>query len=94
MIIFESIIYGLIGAPIGIILGWLTITYYGFYGFDLTSFGEGMKAFGYDPILYFTLENKYYFIYTAYILFATIIGGLYPSRIATKLNPIEAIKAI
>jgi len=94
MIVMESIIYGIIGAPIGILLGYLTISYYGIYGFDLTAFGEGMKAFGYDPILYLTLDSKYYFIYTAYILFATIIGGLYPSRLATKLNPIDAIRAI
>jgi ABC-type antimicrobial peptide transport system permease subunit len=92
--VLESIIYGIIGAPIGILLGYLTISYYGAFGFDLTAFGEGMKTFGYDPILYFTLDTKYYFIYTAYILFATIIGGLYPSRLATKLNPIDAIRAI
>jgi len=94
MIMFESLIYGLIGAPIGVFLGYLTMLYYGNYGFDLTAFGEGMKAFGYDPILYLSLDTKYYFIYTIYILVATFIGGLYPSRIATKLNPIEAIRAI
>jgi len=94
MIMFESLIYGLIGAPIGVFLGYLTMLYYGAYGFDLTAFGEGMKAFGYDPVLYLSLENKYYIIYTIYILVATIIGGLYPSRIATRLNPIDAIRAI
>lgn len=94
MIVMESVIYGAIGAPIGILLGYLTISYYGVYGFDLTSFGEGMKAFGYDPILYLSLDSKYYFMFTAYILFATIIGGLYPSRLATKLNPIDAIRAV
>lgn len=94
MIVLESVIYGLIGAPIGVLLGYLTILYYSIYGFDLTAFGEGMSAFGYDPILYFNLDIKYYFIYTGYILFATIIGGLYPSRLATKLNPITAIRAI
>lgn len=94
MIVFESVIYGLLGAPAGVLLGYLTILYYSIYGFDLTAFGKGMSAFGYDPILYFDLEAKYYFIYTGYILLATIIGGLYPSRLATKLNPISAIKAI
>jgi len=94
MIVSESIIYGIIATPIGVLLGYLTISYYGVYGFDLTAFSKGMKAFGYDPILYLALETKYYFMYTAYILFATIIGGLYPSRLATKLNPIDAIRAI
>lgn len=94
MIVLESVIYGLIGAPIGVLLGYLTISYYNVYGFDLSAFGQGMSAFGYDPILYLSLAPKYYFIYTAYILFATIIGGLYPSRLATKLNPITAIRAI
>ena len=94
MIVLESIIYGLIGAPIGIFLGYLTMQYYGNYGLDLSAFGEGMEAFGYDPIIYLSVEAKYYLIYAVYIIVATIVGGLYPSRIATKLNPIEAIRSI
>ena len=94
MIVLESIIYGLIGAPIGIFLGYLTMQYYGNYGFDLSAFGEGMEAFGYDPIIYLSVDAKYYLIYAIYIIAATIVGGLYPSRIATKLNPIEAIRSI
>ena len=50
MIMFESLIYGLIGAPVGVFLGDLTMMYYGNYGFDLSAFGEGMKAF-YDKML-------------------------------------------
>ena len=94
MIVLESVIYGILGAPIGVLLGYLTIQYYSVYGFDLTAFGEGMSAFGYDPILYLQLDVKYYFYYTGYILVAAIFGGLYPSRLATKLNPISAIRAI
>jgi len=94
MIVLESIIYGLIGAPIGIFLGYLTMLYYGHFGLDLSSFAQGMEAFGYDPIIYLSVEPKYYFIYGVFILVATIIGGLYPSRIATKLNPIDAIRSI
>lgn len=94
MILFESLIYGVIGGPLGILLGYITIQYFARYGFDLSSFGEGMEAFGYDPIIYLYLESKYYCIYTAYILTATFLGGLYPSSIATKLNPITAIRSI
>jgi len=94
MIVLESIIYGIIGAPIGILLGFLTMQYFGAFGLDLSAFGEGMEAFGYDPIIYLSVAPKYYLIYAIYIISATIVGGLYPSRLATRLNPIEAIRSI
>jgi len=94
MIITESFIYGVIGAPIGAFLGYLTVQYFTVVGLDLSSVGEGMAAFGYDPILHFTMDPKYYFIFIAFVLVATVIGGLYPSRMATKLNPVEAIRSI
>ena len=94
MIVFESLVYGIVGGPIGILLGYLTMQYFGNKGFDLSGFGEGLESFGYDPMVYFEIAPQYYIIYTLYILFATFIGGFYPSRIATKLNPIEAIRSI
>jgi len=94
MIVFEYLVYGIVGGPIGILLGYLTMQYFGNKGFDLSGFGEGLESFGYDPMVYFEIAPKYYIIYTLYILFATFIGGFYPSRIATKLNPIEAIRSI
>ncbi|MGB0837984.1 MAG: ABC transporter permease [Flavobacteriaceae bacterium] len=94
MILTESFIYGLIGAPIGAFLGFLTVQYFITVGLDLSSVGEGMAAFGYDPILHFTMDPKYYFIFILFVLVATVLGGLYPSRMATKLNPVEAIRSI
>lgn len=94
MIIFESIIYGIIGGPLGICIGYLTMLYFENYGFDLSSLAQGMEAFGYDPIIYMKVSIKYYFIYTILIVLSTIIGGIYPSRMATSLNPISAIRSV
>lgn len=94
MIIVESIFYGLIGGPIGITAGFITISYFKSYGFDLSSLAQGLEAFGYDPIIYFELDPSNYFIYTTMIIIATIIGAIYPSKLATNLNPIEAIRSV
>lgn len=94
MIIVESIFYGLVGGPVGVLAGYLTIAYFGKYGFDLSSMAEGLEAFGYDPIIYFTLDPSNYFIYTFMVITATIIGAIYPSKMATSLNPISAIRSV
>ena len=94
MIVIESVIYGLIGGPLGLFIGYLTIAYFGANGFDLSSFSDGLEAFGFDSIIYTTVGTKYYFIYTGFILGATMIGAIYPSRMATRLNPISAIRSV
>ena len=94
MIILESLIYGIIGAPIGVGLGYITVQYFTRVGVDLSAVGTGMQAFGYDPVLYFSMDPKYYLIFTLFIVFATLFAGVYPSRLATKLNPVEAIRSI
>ena len=94
MITIESIIYGIIGGPLGMLLGYLLIQYFGQNGLDLSGFSQGMEAFGMESIVYFQMPAKYYFIYGSLIFIASIIGALYPARIATKLNPIDAIKSV
>ncbi|MFY0626920.1 MAG: ABC transporter permease [Reichenbachiella sp.] len=94
MIIFESIIYGAIGGPLGITVGYFTMMYFERFGFDLSSLAQGMEAFGYDPIIYMNVSFKYYIVYTMLIVISTIIGGIYPSRMATRLNPIAAIRSV
>ena len=94
MIILESLIYGIIGAPIGVGLGYITVQYFTRVGVDLSAVGTGMQAFGYDPVLYFSMDPKYYLIFALFIVFATLFAGVYPSRLATKLNPVQAIRSI
>lgn len=94
MIAIESMVYGLVGGPIGVLLGWITTLYYNKNGFDLSSYGDAMEAYGLDTIVYFNLPTQYYFIYAGLIMVATVIGSVYPARIATRLNPIDAIRSI
>ena len=94
MIASESMFYGLIGGPIGVLLGYLSILYFNVNGLDLSAYADGMMEYGLDPIIYFDLPTRYYFIYGGLITFAAFLGGLYPARMATKMNPIDAIRSI
>ncbi|MDB4835119.1 ABC transporter permease [Cyclobacteriaceae bacterium] len=94
MIALESMIYGVIGGPVGVFLGFLSIQYLAINGLDLGSYGKGMEEFGIEKIVYFSLSTDMYFIYGAAITFASFLAGLYPASIATKMNPVEAVRSI
>lgn len=94
MIAFESMIYGLIGGPVGVFIGYLSIQYFGEYGLDLGGYGQGMEEFGIEKMVYFSLAPSLYFTYGLAITFASFLAGLYPARIATKMNPVQAIRSI
>jgi len=94
MIVIETVCLGLIAAPVGLLCGYLTITYYGTYGLDLSAYSEGMEKFGMQDIIYTTLDISKYLTVTVAVAITAVLGALYPARKAIKLNPVEAIRKI
>ena len=94
MIAIESLIYGFVGGPLGVFLGWITIAYFQANGMDLSGYGDAMESYGMEAIVYFQLPVKFYFIYGIAIIGTSLLGSLYPAYLSTKLNPIEAIRSV
>jgi len=94
MVMVETIYLSLIGAPIGLFLGYMIVGYYKRTGVDLTNYSEGLEAFGYASILYPYLEPSVYWIVTIGVIITAILGALYPAWKAVKLNPVEALHKI
>lgn len=94
MIIVETLYLSAVGAPIGLFLGYLIISYLERNGVDLTNYSEGLEAFGYSSTLYPYLETEVYWIVTISVIVTAILGALYPAWKAIKLNPVEALHKI
>ena len=43
MVMFETLFLSLVGMPVGLGLAYLTVTYFGNKGIDLSAFSEGME---------------------------------------------------
>ncbi len=94
MIMIETICLGVVGAPVGLLLGWVTVSYLNHEGVDLTAYSEGLEAFGYDSVLYPYVANEVYMIVTIGVFITAFIGAIYPALKAVRLKPVEALHKI
>jgi len=94
MIVLETLFLGLVATPIGLFLGWITITYFGKTGIDLTAFSAGIEKFGLATTIYPSLTSPHYVSLAISVFITALLAALYPARKAIQLKPIEAIHKI
>ena len=94
MIVFETIFLSVVGGPVGIFLGYMTMEGLGRTGIDLTNYSEALKQYGYDTILYPFLDSGTYYTIAVAVIVTAFVGALYPAYKAIKLSPVEALHKI
>jgi len=92
MVMWETGFLTLVGAPVGLLLAWLSISYFGNTGINLSAFAEGFGAYGISTIIYPELTWQYYLNIMLMIAGAAFISALYPAWKTLSLNPVEAIR--
>lgn len=94
MIVVETVFLAMIAAPIGLFLGYLTVSYYGAKGIDLSAYGKGMEKFGFSDFVYLSLDASSFITVTIAVAITAILAALYPALKATRLKPIDAMSTV
>ncbi|MDG2448089.1 MAG: FtsX-like permease family protein, partial [Saprospiraceae bacterium] len=94
MIVFETLMLGIIALPFGLILSWLSITYFGKHGVDLSAFSDGMEQFGMSTLIKSYIPTELYFSLSTATVFTALLASIYPAIKAINLKPIEAMRKI
>ena len=94
MILFETIFLSFAAAPIGLLLAWGTVAYFGANGLNLGDVEDAMYQFGFDTMVYTKLEPFVYWAVSGLIVAAAILSSIIPARKALKYNPAEAVRAL
>jgi putative ABC transport system permease protein len=94
MIMAETFFVTMVGAPAGLLLSWITISWAGSVGIDLSTLSQGLEFYGFKSMIYPYLEFNYYMNITAMMFIASIISAIFPAVKALKLNPVESIRKL
>jgi putative ABC transport system permease protein len=94
MIVLETLILSIVGLPVGVLLGFITVTYFNKNGVDLSKYGDGLEGFGMSSVIYPVIDSGFYVTVSVAVFFTALFASLYPAMKATRLKPIEAINKI
>lgn len=94
MITLETLLLGIISAPIGMLIGWVSVGYFKKVGLDLSNFSKGMQKFGLSEIVYPESSTDMYITFGIAVLITALLGSIYPALKAIRLRPVEAIHKI
>ncbi len=94
MIVMETLMLGIIGAPLGMLIGWLTVKYLNRTGIDLSGFAKGIERFGMDTVIYPSLDTEMYLQLMVSVLITALLASVYPAIKAIRLRPMEAIRKL
>ncbi len=92
MVMVETVFLTMVGAPGGLLLSWLCITYFGHVGIDLSALAEGLNEYGIGTVVYPELTWPYYLNIMLMIAVAALFSALYPAWRTLKLKPVQAIR--
>ncbi len=92
MIMLETVFLSMIGGPLGLLLSWIFVTYFGNAGIHLE--GAGYENFGFSSHIYPYLDPVSYVNVTIMVLVMAILAAIYPALKALRLKPVNAIRKI
>lgn len=92
MIVLETFFLVLAGCPLGFLLTYGSVAWFGRRGIDLSQYSDAYSSFGYGSVVYPELEARHYFSMLLLVGLTALASALIPARRALALQPAEAIR--
>lgn len=93
LVMTETIMLTLLGAPIGLLAAWLTVGYYHGAGLDLTGMGEDMmRSFGFSTMVYPTFPSDKLAAVMLIVTATALLSGIMPALKVLHMRPVDAIR--
>ncbi|MBK8920362.1 MAG: ABC transporter permease [Saprospirales bacterium] len=93
MVVWETVLLAVTGAPAGLLAAWITVAWLHHTGIDLGGImGDTLRNFGYASIIYPILPWHNVLQTMELVLLTAAIAAMFPAFKALRLKPVEAIR--
>jgi putative ABC transport system permease protein len=93
-IVFETIMLSVIGAPIGMFIGFVSIFYTNKVGINMSMYQKGLEQFGMSGTVHPSLTSDAYITVGVAIVITALLASIYPALKAIRLKPVEGLRKI
>jgi putative ABC transport system permease protein len=95
LITFETFFLVMLGCPVGMFIGWVTVNYLSIHGIDTAVFTQKsmMASYGFSSVLHPNLPFNTYLQIIVLVIITALLSAIFPAIKALKLNPAETIKS-
>lgn len=94
LVMLETIMLCFVAAPLGMLIGYLLISYFSNHGIDLSMWSEFLEEYGMLSMVYPETNPLSFYRLTFTLVITALLGAIYPAWKAIRLNPLEAIRKI
>ena len=92
MVVLETVFLVLAATPLGLLIAWGSITYFGHRGIDLTQYAEMGSSFGFDLVVRPAITSGHVLNIMIMVVVTALLSSAYPARKALRINAAEAIR--
>ncbi|KPM46854.1 ABC transporter permease [Jiulongibacter sediminis] len=94
MIMLETLFLSLVGAPLGMLLAFITILITGKTGIVLKGMESGLEMMGFSSVVYPALLPDQFVKIGIMVLIVTFLAAIFPIIKAIRLDPAKAIRKV
>ena len=94
MVVLETIFISVLGAPIGMLLGYLTTSYLNRVGINLSAWSNALEEFGMANVVRPEVDAEAFYTIGIAVMITAVLASIYPAFKAIRLRPVQALRKI